>query len=78
MSLYKIGIIENSRCYPFYSKGSRYYIRLQFLLFLFYLKRLILDKVSLDFYIYQLFNNHTERLLDTVVPLNYFMSKTLV
>ena len=34
--------------------------------------------VSLDFYIYQLFNNHTERLLDTVVPLNYFMSKTLV
>ena len=35
----------------------------------------ILDKVSLDFYIYQLFNNHTERLLDTVVPLNYLMSK---
>ena len=30
-----------------------------------------LDKVSLDFYIYQLFNIHTERLLDTVVPLNY-------
>lgn len=29
-----------------------------------------LDKVSLDFYIYQLFNIHTERLLDTVVPLN--------
>ena len=47
-------------------------------LFLFYLKRLILDKVSLDFYIYQLFNNHTERLLDTVVPLNYFSVKTLV
>ena len=78
MSLYKIGIIENSRCYPFYSKGSRYNIRLQFLLFLFYLKRLISDKVSLDFYIYQLFNNHTERLLDTVVPLNYFSVKTLV
>ena len=76
--LYKIGIIENSRCYPFYSKGSRYYIRLQFLLFLFYLKRLILDKVNLDFYIYQLFNNHTERLLDTVVPLNLFSVKTLV
>ena len=75
MSSYIIGIIENSRCYPFYSKGSRYYIQLQFLLFLFYLKRLILDKVSLDFYIYQLFNNHTERLLDTVVPLNYLMSK---
>ena len=35
----------------------------------------ILDKVRLDFYIYQLFNNHTERLLDTVVPLNYLMSK---
>ena len=34
-----------------------------------------LDKVSLDFYIYQLFNNHTEKLLDTVVPLNYLMSK---
>ena len=43
--------------------------------FLFDLKRLIfvgLDKVSLDFYIYQLFNIHTERLLDTVVPLNLF------
>lgn len=37
-----------------------------------------LDKISLDFYIYQLFNNHTERLLDTVVPLNYFSEKTLV
>ena len=35
----------------------------------------ILDKVRLDLYIYQLFNNHTERLLDTVVPLNYLMSK---
>ena len=49
--------------------------------FLYDLKHTIfvrLDKVSLDFYIYQLFNNHTERLLDTVVPLNYFMSKTLV
>ena len=34
-----------------------------------------LDKVSLDFYIYQLFNIHAERLLDTVVPLNYLMSK---
>ena len=33
------------------------------------------DKVSLDFYIYQLFNKHTEKLLDTVVPLNYLMSK---
>ncbi|WP_295756829.1 hypothetical protein [uncultured Holdemanella sp.] len=29
-----------------------------------------LDKVSLDFYIYQLFNIYTERLLDKVVPLN--------
>ena len=50
-------------------------------LFLLHLKRLIfieLDRIQLDFYIYQLFNNHTERLLDTVVPLNYFMSKTLV
>ena len=49
--------------------------------FLYDLKHTIfvrLDKVSLDFYIYQLFNNHTERLLNTVVPLNYFMSKTLV
>jgi hypothetical protein len=35
----------------------------------------ILDKVRLDFYIYQLFNDHTGRLLDTVVPLNYLMSK---
>ena len=46
--------------------------------FLYDLKRLIfveLDKISLDFYIYQLFNNHTEKLLDTVVPLNYLMSK---
>ena len=46
--------------------------------FLYDLKHTIfvrLDKVSLDFYIYQLFNNHTERLLDTVVPLNYLMSK---
>ena len=46
--------------------------------FLYDLKHTIfvrLDKVSLDFYIYQLFNNHTERLLDTVVTLNYFMSK---
>ena len=45
---------------------------------LFYLIRLIfidLDRISLDFCIYQLFNNHTERLLDTVVPLNYLMSK---
>ena len=50
-------------------------------LFLFHLKRLIfieLDKIQLDFYIYQLFNNHTERLLDTVVPLNLFSVKTLV
>ena len=49
--------------------------------FLYDLKHTIfvrLDKVSLDFYIYQLFNNHSERLLDTVVPLNYFMSLTLV
>lgn len=38
----------------------------------------ILDKVRLDFYIYQLFNIHTEKLLDTVVPLNYFSVKTLV
>ena len=38
----------------------------------------ILDKVRLDFYIYQLFNKHTERLLDTVVPLNLFSVKTLV
>ena len=37
-----------------------------------------LDKVSLDFYIYQLFNSHTERLLDTVVPLNLTNVKTLV
>ena len=47
-------------------------------LFLLHLKRLIfieLDRIQLDFYIYQLFNNHTERLLDTVVPLNYLMSK---
>ena len=46
--------------------------------FLYDLKHTIfvrLDKVSLDFYIYQLFNIHTERLLDTVVPLNYLMSK---
>ena len=46
--------------------------------FLYDLKHTIfvrLDKVSLDFYIYQLFNNHTEKLLDTVVPLNYLMSK---
>ena len=74
-SLYKIRIFENSRCYPFHSKCSRYYIRLQFLLFRFYLKRVILDKVNLDFYIYQLFNIHTERLLDTVVPLNLFNVK---
>ncbi len=50
-------------------------------LFLFHLKRLIfieLDKIQLDFYIYQLFNNHTERLLDTVDPLNLFSVKTLV
>ena len=38
----------------------------------------ILDKVRLDFYIYQLFNNHTGRLLDTVVPLNLSNVKTLV
>ena len=47
-------------------------------LFLLHLKRLIfieLDRIQLDFYIYQLFNNHTESLLDTVVPLNYLMSK---
>ena len=37
-----------------------------------------LDKVSLDFYIYQVFNIHTERLLDTVVPLNLSNVKTLV
>ncbi len=46
--------------------------------FLYDLKHTIfvrLDKVSLDFYIYQLFNIHTEKLLDTVVPLNYLMSK---
>ena len=45
---------------------------------LFYLIRLIfidLDRISLDFCIYQLFNKHTERLLDTVVTLNYTMSK---
>ena len=49
--------------------------------FLYDLKHTIfvrLDKVSLDFYIYQLFNNHTERLLDTVVPLNLTNVKTLV
>ena len=49
--------------------------------FQFDLKHLIfieLDKVSLDFYIYQLFNIHTERLLDTVVPLNLSNVKTLV
>ena len=48
---------------------------------LFYLIRLIfidLDRISLDFCIYQLFNNYTERLLDTVVPLNLFSVKTLV
>ena len=37
-----------------------------------------LDRIQLDFYIYQVFNIHTERLLDTVVPLNYFSVKTLV
>ena len=50
-------------------------------LFLFHLKRLIfieLDRIQLDFYIYQLFNKHTERLLDTVVTLNYSNVKTLV
>ena len=31
-----------------------------------------------DVQIYQLFNKHTERLLDTVVPLNLFSVKTLV
>ncbi len=65
----------------FIPRVHRYYIQLQFQLFLFTLKRLILiepDKVSLDFYIYQLFNIHTERLLDTVVPLNLTNVKTLV
>ena len=57
----------------FIQRVHRYYIQLQFLLFLFHLKRPILDKVSLDFYIYQLFNIHTERLLDTVVTLNFLM-----
>ena len=37
-----------------------------------------LDRIQLDFYIYQLFNNHTERLLDTVDPLNLSNVKTLV
>ena len=50
-------------------------------MFLFDLKQAIfieLDKVSLDFYIYQEFNIYTERLLDTVVPLNLSNVKTLV
>ena len=77
----KIGIFENSRYHPFYLEGSPLLhpvaslstVNISILLNLKCLIFVESDRIHLDFYIYQVFNIHTERLLDTVVPLNILM-----